>query len=60
MTQSGNERHAYKQRDPELCEHLEGLMFSGATEVEVDGQTYNAARDKDENGDESFILTPVG
>ncbi len=46
--------------EPELYEHLESEMFSGATEVEWEGRTYNAARDKDENGDEFFVLTPVG
>lgn len=60
MTQRGNERHVYKKSDSELYEYLESLMFSGATEVEVEGQTYNAARDKDEDGDEFFVLTPVG
>ncbi len=59
MTQSGTERHVYKQREPELYEHLEGLMFSGATEVEVEGRNYNAARDKDEDGGEFFVLVPV-
>ncbi len=59
MTQNGNERHIYQKDEPELYEHLESLMFSGATEVEVDGQTYNAARDKDEDGNEFFVLTPV-
>lgn len=49
-----------RKDDPELFEHLESLMFSGATEVEVDGRTYNAARDKDEHGDEFFVLTPAG
>ena len=60
MTQYGNERHVRRDNDPELFEHLESLMFSGATEVEVDGRTYNAARDKDEDGNEFFVLTPVG
>lgn len=60
MTQYGNERHVRRDNDPELFEHLESLMFSGATDVEVDGRTYNAARDKDENGDEFFVLTPAG
>lgn len=60
MTHDSKERHVYKKRDPGLYEHLESLMFSGATEVEVEGQTYNAARDKDEEGDEFFVLTPVG
>jgi len=53
------ERHVYQKDAPELYEHLESLMFSGATEVELDGQSYNAARDKDEQGDEFFVLTPV-
>lgn len=49
----------YQNREPELFEHLEGLMFAGATEVEVDGQTFNAARNKDANGDEFFVLVPA-
>jgi len=60
MTQNGSERHVRRRDEPELYEHLESLMFSGATEVEVDSQTYNAARDKDEDGNEFFVLTPVG
>lgn len=60
MTQYGSERHVRRDHDPELYEQLESLMLSGATEVEVDGQAYNAARDKDENGDEFFVLTPAG
>lgn len=60
MTQYGDERHVRQDDEPELFEHLESLMFSGATEVEVDGRTYNAARDKDENGNEFFVLTPAG
>lgn len=59
MTQNDNERHVHQKDEPELFEHLERLMFSGATGVEVDGQTYNAARDKDEDGNEFFVLTPV-
>ena len=35
-------------------------MFSGATDVEVDGVAYNAARDKDEDDNAFFVLTPVG
>ena len=35
-------------------------MFSGRAEVEVDDRTYNAARDKDEYGNEFFVLTPAG
>ena len=60
MTQYGNERHVRRDSDPELFEHLESLMFSGATEVEVDDRTYNAARDKDKYGNEFFVLTPAG
>lgn len=60
MTQNGSERHVRRSDEPELYEHLESEMFSGATEVEWEGRTYNAARDKDENGDEFFVLTPVG
>lgn len=60
MTQNGSERHVRRRDEPELYEHLESLMFSGATEVEVDSQTYNVARDKDEDGNEFFVLTPVG
>ena len=60
MSQDQSERHVYQHKDPELFEHIEGLMFSGATEVDIDGVTYNAARDKDENGDEFFVLTPAG
>ncbi len=59
MSQNGAERHVYKERDEALYEHLENLMFSGATEVEVDGQRFNAARDRDENDTEYFILTPI-
>ncbi len=53
------ERHVYQKDDPKLYEHLESLMFSGATEVELDGQSYNAARDKDEQDDNFFVLTPA-
>lgn len=60
MSQDRSERHFYKHKAPELFEHIEGLMFAGGTEVDIDGVTYNAARDKDENGDEFFVLTPAG
>ncbi len=53
------ERHVCQKDDPQVYEHLESLMFSEATEVELDGQSYNAARDKDEQGDEFFVLTPA-
>lgn len=60
MTRAHSERQVRQQDDPELFEHLENLMFSGATEIEIEGQNYNVARDEDAQGDETFILTPVG
>lgn len=53
-----SERRVHQQDDPDLYEHLQSLMFSGATEVELEGVTYNVARDTDEAGGE-FVLTPV-
>lgn len=65
MTNPANtpERRLRQQDDPELYEHLHNLMFSGATEVELEGTTYNVARDTDDAasgvGGEVFVLTPV-
>ena len=53
-------RRVYKDSDPELYEEIEGIMFSGGTEVQVDGQRFNVARDRDEEDNAYFILTPVG
>ena len=55
-----SERRVYKDRDPELYEELESVMFSGGTEVELEGQRFNVARDHDEEDQEYFVLTPVG
>jgi hypothetical protein len=57
MMQSG-ERRVFKEDDPDLYEHLESVMFSGGTHVELDGQTYNLARDHDERGNTFYVLTP--
>jgi hypothetical protein len=41
----------------QLFEHIENLMFEGATELELEGNVYNIARDKDDR-DEIYVLTP--
>lgn len=35
-------------------------MFSGTTDLNLDGVAYNAGRDKDEKGEDFFVLTPIG
>lgn len=60
MLQDGTERHVYRDKDADLYEEVKGVLFSGGTEVTVDGQRFNAARDRDQNDEEFFILTPVG
>lgn len=57
MTQAGDERHVYQQDEPELFEHLDGLMFAGDTEIELEGVVYAIARDKTEQG-YFYVLTP--
>lgn len=53
------ERRVYKDSDPELYKEIEGMMFSGDTEVQVEGERFNVARDRDEEDKAYFILTPV-
>ena len=57
MTRTGDERHVYQEDEPELFEHIEGLMFAGDTEMELDGVVYNIARDRGDRG-EFYVLTP--
>lgn len=52
------ERRVFRNDDPELYEHLESVMFSGGTHVELDGNSYNLARDQDAQGNNCFVLTP--
>lgn len=59
MSQYANERIVHKKDNPELFEHLEGMMFSGDTDVEVEGIVYSAARNTDTAEGEYFVLTPV-
>ncbi len=54
------EKRIYKDNDPEFYEKLESTMFSGGTEVQVEGQHFNIARDRDEEDKAYFILTPAG
>lgn len=53
------EKRVFQSKDPELYERLENLMFEGATEIELDGQAYNVARDQRGGEREVFILMPV-
>lgn len=54
-----DEKRVLQSEEPELYERLENLMFEGETVLELDGQTYNVARDRDSGEGEVFILTPV-
>jgi hypothetical protein len=53
---SENERRVYRNDDPQLYERLERLMLTDDSEIEVDGRTYRAAQDKDEDGIGYYIL----
>jgi hypothetical protein len=59
MNQNVKERTVYQKDEPELFEHLESMMFSGTTDLEEEGVMYRASRDKDEQGRELFVLTPI-
>lgn len=60
QAETTSERRVYQDRDPNLYEELEGTMFSGGTEVQVEGKRFNVARDRDEEDKAYFILTPAG
>lgn len=47
----------YQQEEPELFEHIDGLMFAGDTEMELEGVVYTIARNEDEGG-YFYVLTP--
>lgn len=53
------EKRVYKESDPDLYEEIESTMFSGATEIMVEGQRFNASRDRDEEDKAYFIFTPA-
>lgn len=57
MMRIGDERHVYQGDEPELFEHIEGLMFAGDTELELEGVLYTIARDRGDRG-EFYVLTP--
>jgi hypothetical protein len=59
MSQVKHERFVYEDSDKELYEKVESILFSGGTEVEVDGRRYNAARDRDGDDREYFVLTLI-
>jgi len=50
MTQNRNERYVRQEEDPELFEHLDGLMFAGQTHIELEGEVYNIARGENAHG----------
>lgn len=60
QAETTDEKRVYKESDPELYEEIESTMLSGGTEIMVEGQRFNAARDRDEEDKAYFILTPAG
>lgn len=54
-----DEKRVLQSQEPELYERLEKLMFEGETVLELDGRTYNVARDHDSSEGEVFILTLI-
>ncbi len=59
QTETTAEKRVYKESDPDLYREIESTMFSGGTEVTVEGQRFNAARDRDEEDKAYFVLTPA-
>lgn len=59
MSEDHEEKRIYEHNDPALYAKLSGMMTASLSNVEIDGQAYQAAQDKDEDGTPYFIIVPA-
>lgn len=58
MSQNHEAKRIFEHSDPLLYAKLSDMMNASVSEIEIDGQTYQTAQDKDEDGTPYFILVP--
>ena len=59
MSQNDGTKRIFEHSDPALYSRLNEMMADSHNEIEIDGQTYQAAQDMDEDGTPYFILVPA-